>query len=65
MWCHCFSFQDYVALNEVEFAWKEFQKPWETLAREVSDLAEVHILYHSKQVCSVSGLDTEMRQTEI
>jgi hypothetical protein len=49
----------------VEFAWKEFQKPLKTLARKVSDLAKVHIQYHSEQVYSVLELGTEMRQTEI
>jgi len=65
MWCHCFSCQDYVRLNEVEFAWKEFQKPLKTLASKVSDLAEVHMQYHSKQVYSVLELGIKMRLTEI
>jgi len=52
-------------LNEVEFAWKEFQKPLKTLASKVSDLAEVHMQYHSKQVYSVLELGIKMRLTEI
>jgi hypothetical protein len=43
----------------------KIQKTLKTLATKVSDLAEVHIQYHSKQVFSVLELDSEMRQTEI
>jgi hypothetical protein len=44
---------------------KSFKKQLKTLARRVSDLAEAHVHYHSKQDYSVLELDTEIRLTEI
>lgn len=62
---------DTVSFANIMYHWMRWnlpvkiQKTLKTLATKVSDLAEVHIQYHSKQVFSVLELDSEMRQTEI